>query len=49
MANILVTGANGYLGSEVCRKAVEKGHHVKGLVLKGTSLARLKDLDLKLY
>ena len=32
---ILVTGANGFIGAEVCRRAVEAGHEVVGLARRG--------------
>ena len=36
----LVTGAVGYLGSEVCRQLVERGLHGRALVLPGDKTAR---------
>ncbi len=32
---ILVTGGNGFIGREVCRRAVEAGHEVVGLARRG--------------
>lgn len=34
---ILITGGNGYLGSNLVKKIVEEGHTAVLLILKGTS------------
>lgn len=39
---VFVTGANGYVGSHLCRLLVERGDHVRGLVRKG-SVRKLLD------
>lgn len=39
---ILVTGASGFLGSNICLKLVEKGKNVLGLVRKKSDLRRLE-------
>jgi nucleoside-diphosphate-sugar epimerase len=33
---VLVSGANGFIGSNLCEKLVAAGHQVRGLILKGT-------------
>ncbi|MHA1150165.1 MAG: NAD-dependent epimerase/dehydratase family protein [Promethearchaeota archaeon] len=43
--NILVTGANGFIGSILTKKLIEAGHKVKAMVLKGTSEVLLKDVN----
>src|SRR5690625_5463142 len=35
MAKIFVTGASGFIGTEICRVAVMEGHSVVGLVRTG--------------
>lgn len=42
---ILVTGANGLLGSYVCRKLLEKGEVFKALKRKNSDLSLLTDLE----
>jgi dihydroflavonol-4-reductase len=41
MAKILVTGANGFLGSWVIRKLIEEGHQVFSMVRKNSDLSEL--------
>lgn len=41
MANILVTGANGFLGSAVVRRLCQEGHQVYSLVRKTSDLSEL--------
>lgn len=38
-----VTGANGFIGSNLVKKLVERGYGVKGLVLKGTNSSVIAD------
>lgn len=45
----LVTGANGFIGSNLVKKLIEKGHNVRALVLEGTSERFLEGLDCKIY
>jgi dihydroflavonol-4-reductase len=44
MAKVLVTGANGFLGSWLVRRLVEEGHQVFSLVRKSSDLSDLKDI-----
>ncbi len=48
----LVTGVNGFIGSNLAKKLVESGHEVRGLILEGTdesNLAPFKDEIEKVY
>jgi nucleoside-diphosphate-sugar epimerase/predicted dehydrogenase len=45
---VLVTGATGYLGREVCRQLVERGIHVRALVRPLSTLAPLQSLGVEL-
>jgi nucleoside-diphosphate-sugar epimerase len=44
---ILVTGANGFTGSNLCRKLVEQGNHVKALVRPQSKLHTLDGIDVE--
>lgn len=46
MTHVLVTGANGALGSAVVRRALARGYEVTAFVLEGTSLDSLDDLSV---
>lgn len=48
MSKILITGANGFIGSHVARKFLEKGHKVTGMVRETSDLSLIKDLDMEL-
>jgi len=45
---VLVTGANGFTGSYVCKHLVQRGHHVRALVRKTSKLDLLKNIDVEL-
>jgi len=46
--NILVTGANGFIGSNLVKKLVDAGHKVKAMVLKGTNEDFIKSYDCEI-
>jgi len=45
MSKVIVTGANGFLGSWVTKKLIEDGHAVSVLVRKNSDLTELKNLN----
>ncbi|MBX7182028.1 MAG: NAD-dependent epimerase/dehydratase family protein [Bacteroidia bacterium] len=45
---ILVTGANGFIGSNLTRQLLSEGHEVKAMVLPGTSLKNLDGLTCEI-
>jgi len=45
---VLVTGANGFTGSYLCKHLQQRGYHVRGLVRKSSDLTLLKDIDVEL-
>ncbi len=45
--NVLVTGANGFVGAMLCRKLLDKNYNVYGLVRKTSDLTLLQDLPVK--
>ena len=47
MARLLVTGANGHVGSNLCRLLVEQGHDVVALVRKSSDLRGLQGVDVE--
>jgi dihydroflavonol-4-reductase len=47
MAKVLVTGANGFLGSWVVRRLVDEGHDVFSLVRKNSDLSELSGVSTK--
>jgi dihydroflavonol-4-reductase len=44
----LVTGANGFIGANVCRALLRRGQQVRALVRRGSDLAALQKLDVEL-
>ncbi len=48
MPNVLVTGANGFIGSNLCRYFLEKGFVTHGLVRETSDLHFLEGLDVNL-
>lgn len=45
---VLVTGANGFVGSHLCRRLVESGASVRGLVREGADRRALEGVDIDL-
>ncbi len=48
MDEVLVTGANGFVGSHICEALIKAGFSVRALVRKTSDLTNIKDLPLKL-
>lgn len=46
--NILVTGANGFIGSNLTQLLLREGHTVKAMVLPGTALSNLDGLNCEI-
>jgi dihydroflavonol-4-reductase len=46
--NVLITGANGFLGTHLARKALERGWRVRGLCLPGTDTKILAELGAQI-
>ena len=44
---VLVTGANGFTGSYVCKHLVQRGDHVRALVRKTSNLALLQGIEVE--
>ena len=48
MQNVLITGANGFIGSNLCRYFLDKGYDVYGLVRETSDLHFLEGHDVRL-
>lgn len=46
--NILITGANGFIGSNLTKLLVSEKHNVKAMVLQGTSLNNLAGIECEI-
>lgn len=46
--NILITGANGFIGSRLAMRLTEMGHKIRGLVRETSRLDKLNGLELEL-
>ena len=44
---VLVTGANGFVGAALCKKLVEAGHEVRGLVRKTSDCSLLEGVSIE--
>lgn len=45
---VLVTGANGFMGSHLCERLLAEGHEVRGLVRRSSNLEWIEGLGLEL-
>ena len=48
MSRVLITGANGFVGSNLCRWFLDRGWEVDGLVRHSSDLHFLEGLDVRL-
>lgn len=49
MSLILITGINGFIGSNLSQRLIADGHKVRGLVRKTSDLTFIKGLDIELF
>jgi len=47
--NVLVTGANGFMGTNIVKKLVAEGLNVRAMILKGTDERFIKQLNCEIY
>ena len=48
MSKILITGANGFIGSHLVEKFIAEGHEVFGLVRKTSDLSLIENMNIQL-
>jgi len=48
VSKVLITGANGFIGANIVRAAIEKGYAVKAFVRKTSDISTIKDLQIEL-
>ena len=48
MEKILVTGANGFIGSNLVKRLIDEGHNVRSLVRKTSDLSFISNLNTQL-
>jgi len=48
MKKVLVTGANGFVGSNLCKELLNDGYLVRGMHREGSNLSALEGLDVEL-
>jgi nucleoside-diphosphate-sugar epimerase len=46
---VLVTGANGFTGSYLCKRLLQRGDQVRALVRRKSNLSLLKDVDVEYF
>lgn len=46
---VLVTGANGFVGTAVCKELLDKGYRVRAMHRESSDISTLKGLDLELF
>ena len=47
MSRVLITGANGFIGANIVRAALEKGYEVNAFVRKTSDIQALEGLPIK--
>ena len=47
MSKVLITGANGFIGANIVRAAIEKEYDVKAFVRKTSDISTIKDLQIE--
>jgi dihydroflavonol-4-reductase len=47
MSKVLITGANGFIGANIVRAAIEKGYAVKAFVRKTSDISTIEDLQIE--